>query len=370
MAVGIAMAGSGDPDSVALLEPMLEDMVDYVRQGALIGTAMVYMQQSDACNGRKIKTFREKLTSIIGDKHQSTLTKMGAILATGMIDAGGRNCSLSLGSKNGFTKMSTAVGLALWLQHWHWFPMMHMLSLALTPTYTIGLNSDFKYPKNFEIQCNSKPSVFGYPKRLEEKKEEKKKRVETVTLSTTAKSKARIARKRAKEDAETGVSSSPMDVDSKEGEAAETKAEESPATSDDNKEEGEAMDIDNAGESAAAETKPKKKREPEPTSFRISNPSRVTVMQSTVCGFDLDQRYRPIRPDQKPYGVIMLTDSTPGEEEDLGAVKPPSLEVEDEADAPEPFEWTPPSRPETSDGAASASAAESADTDESEETSV
>jgi 26S proteasome regulatory subunit N2 len=36
--------------------------------------------------------------------------------------------------------MTSAVGLVLWLQHWHWYPMMHMFSLALTPTYTIGLN--------------------------------------------------------------------------------------------------------------------------------------------------------------------------------------------------------------------------------------
>ena len=49
---------------------------------------------------------------------------------------------------------------------------MHMFSLAVTPTCTIGLNKDFKYPKKFEIQCNSKPSVFAYPKKLEEKKEE------------------------------------------------------------------------------------------------------------------------------------------------------------------------------------------------------
>lgn len=140
MAVGIAMAGTGDSESIAMLEPMLDDMTDYVRQGALLGTAMIYMQQSDSCNGRKIRSFRERLSNIISEKHQSTLTKMGAIMSTGIIDTGGRNCSLNLGSKNGFTKMSSAVGVALWLQHWHWFPMMHMWSLALTPTYTIGLN--------------------------------------------------------------------------------------------------------------------------------------------------------------------------------------------------------------------------------------
>merc|ERR1719343_1914459 len=155
---------------------------------------MIYMQQSDTCNNRKVKSFREKLSSLVGEKHQSTLTKMGAILSIGIIDAGGRNCSISLGSRNGFTRMTSAVGLVLWLQHWHWYPMMHTFSLALTPTYTIGLNKNFKFPKNFQLVCNSKPSTFAYPKKLEEKKEEKKKRVETVTLSITAKEKARQAR--------------------------------------------------------------------------------------------------------------------------------------------------------------------------------
>eukprot|EP00934_Nitzschia_sp_Nitz4_P003634 Nitzschia sp. Nitz4//scaffold3_size479765//185174//188503//NITZ4_000076-RA/size479765-processed-gene-1.443-mRNA-1//-1//CDS//3329550686//3624//frame0 len=331
MAVGIAMAGTADPESIAMLEPMLDDMTDYVRQGALMGTAMLYMQQGDTANGRKVRTFREKLASIVSEKHQSALTKMGAILSAGLIDAGGRNCALTLGSRNGFTKMNTAVGLALWLQHWHWYPMMHMLSLSLTPTYTIGLNKDFMLPKSFEIVCNSKPSAFAYPKKLEEKKEAKKKRVETVTLSTTAKEKARQARKRAKE------GGSAMDVDEEEAKKEGDKDEK--------------MDVDNE-----EEKKPKKKREPEPTSFRIGNPSRVTSAQSMVCEFDLAQRYRPIRPEVKPFGVIILTDSTPGEEEELEAVKAPVLEpevppepvaeaAEGESAPAVPFEWAAPEPP-------------------------
>ena len=112
MAVGIAMAGSGDSKSESLLEPMLDDMTDYVRQGALMGTAMINMQQSDTCNGKKIRTFRERLTNIVKGKHQSTLTltKMGALLSKGIIDAGGRNVSVILGSRNGFTKMSDKCG--------------------------------------------------------------------------------------------------------------------------------------------------------------------------------------------------------------------------------------------------------------------
>merc|ERR1712194_801355 len=105
---------------------------------------------------------------------------------------------------------------------------------------------------------------------------------------------------------------------------------------------GDAMDVDTKEEPVEVEKKPvKKKREPEPTSFRVGNPARITVAQSAVCEFDLSQRYRPIRSEEKPFGVIILTDSTPGEEEDLGAVKAPSLEPEGETAPPEPFEWTP-----------------------------
>jgi len=347
MAVGIAMAGTGDVESIALLEPMLSDMTDFVRQGALLGTALIYMQQGDSGSngrsGKKIKAFREKLVSIVGDKHQTTLTKMGAILAGGIIDVGGRNCTLNLGSKNGFTKMTSAVGTVLWLQHWYWFPMMHMFSLAITPTYTIGLNRDFKFPKNFEIVCNAKASHYAYPKKLEEKKEEKKKRVETVTLSITAKSKARLARKKAKEEGDSGGGSAPMDED----EDKSSQEEPSKGT-----EEGvKSMDIDGDAKAEGKKEgndigKVKSKREVEPTTFRLPNPCRITKAQAEVCAFDMNQRYRPIHHEEKPCGVIMVTDSTPGEDEDLGTVKAPSIESEDEADPPEPFEWTPPDHPD------------------------
>lgn len=204
------------------------------------------------------------------------------------------------------------------------YALFFMLTSCSLSFLMLILFQDFKFPKNFEIQCNSKPSAFAYPKKLEEKKEEKKKRVETVTLSTTAKEKARQARKRAKE----GDKPSAMDVDT-----PEVKKE--PEEKDEKKED---MEVEKEEE----EKKSKKKREPEPTSFRVANPARITAAQSQVCEFDLTQRYRPIRSEERPLGVIILTDTTPGEAEDLGAVKAPSLEPEGECAPPEAFEWTPP----------------------------
>jgi 26S proteasome regulatory subunit N2 len=197
LALGIALAGQATSDAgstaLELLETMHGDVVDFVQQGSLMASAMILMQQPDS--HAPTKSFRDKLTGIIKPtargKHQPLMTKVGAITALGILDAGGRNVTLALGSRNGFTKASAVVGVALWAQHWYWFPLQHMLGLAFSPTALIGLNGNFEMPKSFTVTCGAKPSQFAYPKMTEIKKEEKKERVATVSLSTTARAKAR-----------------------------------------------------------------------------------------------------------------------------------------------------------------------------------
>ncbi len=48
MAVGLACSASGLPAASRLLEPLMKDAVDFVRQGALIATALVLMQQPES----------------------------------------------------------------------------------------------------------------------------------------------------------------------------------------------------------------------------------------------------------------------------------------------------------------------------------
>ena len=48
MAVGVSCAGTGMRAAVDLLAPLLTDAVDFVRQGALIATSLVLMQQPEA----------------------------------------------------------------------------------------------------------------------------------------------------------------------------------------------------------------------------------------------------------------------------------------------------------------------------------
>lgn len=327
-AVGIACAGSGDADALGLLQPMLADQVDFVRQGALLASALVYMQQSEyAAPG--VKAFREKIASIVKDKYPSTLTKLGAIVAAGVIDAGGRNCAVALRSNSGgFLKASACIGLALWAQHWYWYPMQHFFSLALSPSMLVGLNRDFKLPATFKVHCATSPAHFAYPPKLKEKKEVKKERVVTAILSTTLKQQARDKAKAAEKEQQEAAA------------AREHKPDEIPAT---------AMDTSVEDATPANDARPpiSDNAQPAPapaskTSYYLSNPSRITKAQQRFCSFDLDQRYVPVASTLKPGGVVILMDRQPTEPDVATAILAPPVGADDEAPVPDPFEWTPP----------------------------
>merc|ERR1712228_1094533 len=89
--------------------------------------------------------------------------------AQGIIDAGGRNVTVSLQSRTGHTSMLGVVGMLIFTQYWYWFPLTHFLCLAFQPTAVIGLNANLDMPV-VKFRSGAKPSTFGYPPNLEEKK--------------------------------------------------------------------------------------------------------------------------------------------------------------------------------------------------------
>ena len=161
LAVGIACAGTALQEAIDLLEPMTKDATDYVRQGAMLALSMVLIQENDV-RTPKVKDIRSLFESVIKDKHEDVMAKHGAIFASSILDAGGRNVTISLTTKAGHKRMSGIVGMAVFCQYWYWFPMAHFISLTFTPTCLIGLNKDLKMPV-MEFLCQTKPSLFDYP---------------------------------------------------------------------------------------------------------------------------------------------------------------------------------------------------------------
>merc|ERR1719486_295119 len=89
--------------------------------------------------------------------------KMGAILAAGILDAGGRNVAINLHSRAGFHRDLSLVGLALFTQYWYWYPLTYFLSLSFVPTALIGLNRDLDLPQ-FSVTSHASPGTFAYAK--------------------------------------------------------------------------------------------------------------------------------------------------------------------------------------------------------------
>jgi 26S proteasome regulatory subunit N2 len=122
---------------------MTKDPVDFVRQGALIALGMVLVQQSDA-SSVSLSSTRSLYQKIISDKHEDPMARFGAVLGQGLIDAGGRNTTISLRSMVGSSNMNSIVGMALFCQFWYWYPLAHGACLAFQPTAVICLNEELQ----------------------------------------------------------------------------------------------------------------------------------------------------------------------------------------------------------------------------------
>uniref|UniRef100_A0A182WSV8 26S proteasome non-ATPase regulatory subunit 1 n=1 Tax=Anopheles quadriannulatus TaxID=34691 RepID=A0A182WSV8_ANOQN len=376
MALGIACAGTGSREAIALLEPMAKfDPVNFVRQGALIASAMILIQHTDqTCP--KVTFFRQLYTQVITNKHEDVMAKFGAILAQGIIDAGGRNVTVSLQSRTGHTNLQAVVGMLLFTQYWYWFPLSHCLSLAFTPTCIIALNSDLKMPK-IDFKSAARPSLYAYPAPLEEKKREEREKVTTAVLSIAARAKRREgdkkkeakeggakdgakeetkmevdedasgskdetakAKEEAKPTATTTTTTTPVKEESKKKDKTASSGAASPAPASGEDATASSASASTGTDKAADKTASKTPKEPEPSFEILSNPARVMRQQLKVISIAEGTAYTPLK-DVAIGGIIMMNHTAGGEQvlvEPVAACGPKNDDLK-EPEAPEPFEY-------------------------------
>ncbi|KAJ5708335.1 26S proteasome regulatory complex non-ATPase subcomplex Rpn2/Psmd1 subunit [Penicillium malachiteum] len=307
MALGISCAGTGLDEAIDLLEPMLKDSTDFVRQGALIALSMVLVQQNEAMNPR-VTSLRKAMMKMIGDRHEDAMAKFGCAVALGIIDAGGRNCTISLQTQTGNLNMPGIVGAAVFVQYWYWFPLTHFLSLSFAPTSVIGVDQKLEVPY-FKFHSNTRPSLFDYPPEQQVKAEEAPEKVKTAVLSTTAQAKRRAQRREKQARRES------MDID------------QTPTTPKVSDQLPEKMDTDEAvakdgddvkeGEKSASEGQ-KKKAEREKVGYELDNMSRVLPAQLKYLTFP-DPRYEPVK--RPTGGVVVVLDKQPEEPREIVELK-------------------------------------------------
>lgn len=311
MALAVAAAGTGNSEVIEVLWMLKDDLVDFVRQGAYIALAIVMVQVTEAENP-KVRQLRELFFKKISGRKEDMCSKFGSIIASGLLDAGGRNCTFAL-HRQRHRLDKAVVGMFVFMQYWYWFPYLLMITLAMRPTCFIGLNDNLEVPE-YTFKSNAPPSRFALPKSvLAEKKETKAASVKAVVLSTTKKEEMFVRLKK--------MSSSGKAL---EGTDATTNmsatATSSPAVT-----------------AVAALTAPEaEKKGPEVTFELLANPARVTARQFAVISHDVDGRYVPLK--SNPAGICLLHDTAPSDGQqkivsDLG------WNSSDDAPPPEPFAW-------------------------------
>jgi 26S proteasome regulatory subunit N2 len=322
-ALGVACAGSGSPEALKLLEKLLDDTADYVRQIAFIACSMILIQASPAAEP-KSEELRKKLGERVADRREPAIAKMGALLGQGIIDAGGRNTTLSLLTRAGEIRLPGVIGMALFLQHWYWFPMVHMVALALVPTSVVAVNRGLKMPV-FSFKSNAPPSRFAYPpdfKPVERKKAEKVtavlsfgKRTARVQEKDEGREKAKEERLKKAKETRRVAEASKGDGDAMDT-ADDTAAGDGAATG----EPKAATDLSQSNADVAADEEEKKKKE-EPAFEILQNPARAVPKQYAVLDFTVDERYSLIAPRGVATGIVVLRDSKPDEPEELIGLK-------------------------------------------------
>lgn len=325
MALGISCAGTGLDEAIDLLEPLLKDPTDFVRQGALISLAMVLIQQNEAMNS-KVGSIRKTMQKIISDRHEDAMAKFGCAIAMGIIDAGGRNCTISLQTQTGNLNMQGIVGAAVFTQYWYWFPLTHFLSLSFTPTAVIGVDQKLEVPI-FKFHCNTRPSLFDYPPEQQAKTDEAPEKVQTAVLSTTAQAKRRAQRKEKQQrresmDVDQPVPATPkLQIDDKDDDKMDT--DEVAVKEEDAKESEKKESKEGEKEGTPAEGL-KKKMEKEKVGYEMKNMSRVLPAQLKYLTFT-DSRYAPVK--RPTGGVILVLDTEPESEREIIELKATKVET-------------------------------------------
>jgi len=176
-----------------------------------------------------------------------------------------------------------------------------------------------------EFKSNAKPSQYGYPPPMEEKKEKQAEKIETAVLSITNKAKKRQQDKVKAQEPEK------MDVDTSDKKEKDKKEKEK-------EKEKEGGDLD----SISVTDKEKPKVEPEPNFQMLKNPARVMKQQLKVMNLPDDCRYSPLK-HIGVGGVIMVRDKRADQPvefvqlEKTGGVR--AEEEEKEPEPPQPFEF-------------------------------
>lgn len=131
--LGFFNAGTCDAEVCSLLEAMLYDSDDLVKQSACIGTGFAMMQGNPSLISN-YKRAMDRINYIIVSRVESSCGKIGAAMGRSIAEASGKASIFSIKNYSGQVLSTKVAGALMFLHSWYWYPCIPCLSLCLHPT--------------------------------------------------------------------------------------------------------------------------------------------------------------------------------------------------------------------------------------------
>lgn len=133
LCLGFFSAGLCDVETCRILEAMLYDSEDLVRQAACMGSGFALMQANPTLVPNYKRTM-DRINYLLVTRSESQCVKIGASLGKAISETSARCAIYSLKNYSGQVLCTKLVGALLFFQSWYWYPMLPCVSLCHHPT--------------------------------------------------------------------------------------------------------------------------------------------------------------------------------------------------------------------------------------------
>jgi len=131
--LGFFSAGLCDVETCRVLEAMLYDSEDLVRQAACLGLGFALMQANPTLVPN-YKRAMDRMNYLLVTRTESQCVKIGASLGKAISETSARCAIYSLKNYSGQVLGTKLVGALLFFQSWYWYPLIPCVSLCHHPT--------------------------------------------------------------------------------------------------------------------------------------------------------------------------------------------------------------------------------------------
>lgn len=154
LCLGFFSAGMCDAETCCILEAMLYDSEDLVRQGACMGAGFALMQANPTLVPNYKRTM-DRINYLIATRTESQCVKIGASLGRAISETSGKAAIFSLKNFSGQILCTKLVGALLFFQSWYWYPLIPCISLCHHPTPLYFFDENLDETNDYFINSES-----------------------------------------------------------------------------------------------------------------------------------------------------------------------------------------------------------------------